>query len=510
MDLKGAINKIVEIENQVDVNNIKYSGLCVWPLVRLELWTMLCHPEFVENQQSDSLSEITPVNLCTRTFRKAKRLFELRAQLPPLINLRQDYLKELRLFLARHKKSEVIFFDPHITPGGEIKSFHTKHIDSLKEFIDKSYTTTKITMPSRDDKDMPTYYDCETIPLTTYHEELYSLKQNMYADIPIDGFSILYSKVSDITGIALDQTKLINSIYIALTYQSFFERCFERINPAVVFLISYYSPLIMGLISACKKLSIKTVDIQHGKQGKYHGMYTHWTKVPKSGYELLPDYFWMWGDESKSNISRWMPDTSPHKPVVGGNRLLSKWLNKSCEENGSESKDFIESLSQYNRVILFTLQPFQNPVPNNVIEAVKLSPKSWIWLVRLHHSMVDQKKDIIDIFKNLNVEIDKSTQLPLYTLLKHVDYHVTAWSSVCYEALVFRVHTIIIHKTGKYLYDDYIKNNLFSYADKGKDIINITKKDKSEFQYDEKFPYIETDDAIAYDAAKKIYESYKH
>ena len=39
--------------------------------------------------------------------------------------------------------------------------------------------------------------------------------------------------------------------------------------------------------------------------------------------------------------------------------------------------------------------------------------------------------------------------------------NATAWSSVCYEALSFRVHTVIIHPTGGALYEEYIRLGIF-------------------------------------------------
>ena len=47
----------------------------------------------------------------------------------------------------------------------------------------------------------------------------------------------------------------------------------------------------MALSWACYDLKIPSVDIQHGQQGKYHGMYHYWTKIPKFGYHIMPSFF---------------------------------------------------------------------------------------------------------------------------------------------------------------------------------------------------------------------------
>ena len=57
-----------------------------------------------------------------------------------------------------------------------------------------------------------------------------------------------------------------------------------------IFVSSWYFPDMMGLIAASRLFGITSVDIQHGKQGKYQPMYSGWL-IPETGYQLLPDYF---------------------------------------------------------------------------------------------------------------------------------------------------------------------------------------------------------------------------
>ena len=57
-------------------------------------------------------------------------------------------------------------------------------------------------------------------------------------------------------------------------------------------LTSWYFPDMIGVCAAASELGIKAIDVQHGKQGKYQAMYSGWTKIPESGYALMPDNFW--------------------------------------------------------------------------------------------------------------------------------------------------------------------------------------------------------------------------
>ncbi len=45
MDYKTTIERILAIENAMDVTAIRYKGLHLWPLVRMQLWQRLLHPD---------------------------------------------------------------------------------------------------------------------------------------------------------------------------------------------------------------------------------------------------------------------------------------------------------------------------------------------------------------------------------------------------------------------------------------------------------------------------------
>lgn len=507
MDIKEVIEIITEIEKKIDVNKIQYKGISIWPLVRLELWTLLNHPKLQRFQavpESDLIQ-----NKCMHTAMKVCKLpSRLFKKIQEFKKFREIYKRGAK-FLSRYRPIEVVFIsrNEHHTDLIQDK-YYNRHIDPVKELIATNYSTLKVEPFSSDCQTMPRYEDTIFIN-PAFHHLLYSARRILgkLKNTPIYSFPELKKTVFDITGyLELDENHLKSMSYNLLASQFFFNSIFRAIQPKAVFFACYYSPKTMGMIRACKKLNIKTIDIQHGKQGKYHAMYNHWTKVPKGGYELLPDIFWAWGEESKQNILKWMPDNTPHRVVVGGNRWLSKWIDGISYGNNYKDEDFYRKLGMYERKILVSLQTIDEPVPENLIEAMKLSPKSWIWMLRLHPQMKDRRDEIISNLKgvNINIEIDMSTKLLLYNLLKIADYLVTCWSSVCYEALVFETHSIIIHKNGMNLFEEYIKEGLFSYAETKEDIIDIIKKDKRSFKYKEACPYIETSIEVAHEAVEVI------
>ena len=126
-----------------------------------------------------------------------------------------------------------------------------------------------------------------------------------------------------------------------------------------------------------------------------------------------------------------------------------------------------------------TLQPqyglpgWDNNLPDWFIHAVKHSPDHWEWWFRLHPQMYkgrydDEAQNLISILQQSQlldkVEIDRSTQLPLYALLRHCDVHVTGHSSSVIEADQFGIPSIVTHINGAHYYQDQINHGLIVTA----------------------------------------------
>ena len=74
-----------------------------------------------------------------------------------------------------------------------------------------------------------------------------------------------------------------------------------------IFVTSFYFPDMLALIYAANKKGIKTIELQHGKQGEYQAMY-NWSEIKSSSINFLPSNFWCWGIESANTINKSFPD----------------------------------------------------------------------------------------------------------------------------------------------------------------------------------------------------------
>lgn len=496
MDYQRAIEIITTLEKEFEVNSVKYEGIKVWPLIRAAIGKQINQPHnnFMSRDQrlAKSKNYLSPLKQRVLTFSSPFSESQQNAQ------------------LSQASPVDIVFFSRACDHSDLINgNLINRHIDTIIQLMETIPNVNHLKLELLTNKVISEKYPrfCKTEILRPFLPSINPFRPNY-----IQYFKTLRQKVFKISGIDLKEDYFLNQIKVLKQYELFFLNILSILKPRQVFLVCYYYLQAMALISACKKLNIKTIDIQHGKQGKKHVMYTHWTKIPEDGYEVLPDYFWSWGKESKENIEKWQPKMcNHHKPIVGGNCWLANWINGEEYKLDLEVNNFLSSLTnEYSKVILVTLQPFNDLkeiIPEILVQAMLNSPKNWIWLVRLHPRQrhpLEKIKGYLKQFSINNFEIEQSSNIPLYALLKHSHKHITCWSSVCYEALLFKVPTIIIHSNGLQLYERYINEGKFSYAKTTSQLLKQLNRKVDPNCLQEEKPYIETDLELAKQTLEQI------
>jgi len=240
--------------------------------------------------------------------------------------------------------------------------------------------------------------------------------------------------------------------------EKYFKRLLMKTKPRSVFVTCWYSTESMALILACHHMGIPSIDIQHGLQGDFHIAYGRWNRLPAKGYELLPTIFWCWSEFEASTIKRWSKcNVKVHKPVVGGNLFLQRW---AVSDDDVVVKTYDEIMSGLKRNtkngihILYSLNGCTKNDFGTMVETIKgvnnSGLKSYFW-VRLHPVTIDQKPEVRRILNENginNFELDNATGLPLYAILRHIDIHITEYSSVVIEAESFHVPSIVVGELG--------------------------------------------------------------
>lgn len=459
MKLQDVVEVLYHLEAEFDVTGLKVDEVCVWPILRQEIAHKL-------RNQSSHLSG----------GGNAKGLkFVVRRLMLAFINFLRPHgdmnckNNKVWFLTGAHYHTEVlngVYFD--------------RFADPLIDLLGKHRVLKVEALTARKDKrprhNLPVYIDLRSAMARaqSHAEKHLFYKIERYAEFASIAQKITKSDLPNESDVLLSFLQ-IREMKIQLV------AALRRSCPAAVFVVCYYSTVGLALTWAARSLGIPVIDVQHGKQGKFHVSYTHWSRLPQDGYDMLPDYFWVWGEQSLRNIEAHMPiPRARHYPVVGGNLLMTQWKNFNVNSLDAERDLFTQHLRDFDKTILITLQPIPSPLPDHVLTAIKDSPPTWCWLIRMHPTMTKHRDELsikLDAYAPGRFEIDMASRLPLYSLLSQVDHHLTGWSSVAYEALEFNVPTTIFHETGAALYKEDIATGVFKYAESPKGLIAALSND---------------------------------
>jgi hypothetical protein len=261
----------------------------------------------------------------------------------------------------------------------------------------------------------------------------------------------------------------IARIYAGVTY---FRDILQRLSPRIAFQVSYYNLEGMAFNAACHQMGVPVVELQHGVAGELHLAYADWNKIPDSGYELLPDIFWCWSDHDAKPIIQWARDhPRKYKAIVGGNPWLSQWRNGELQCM-AKCNDTVKSIIRDNpaqKNILLTLQGgfIDGDALNPTLCAIARTKERWKWWVRMHPCCMNELDSVKRMLKKAtgdSCEIDRASELPLYSLLKHMDVHVTHSSSAIIEAGELGVPTVAISECARDYYPEQYEKGVLVTA----------------------------------------------
>jgi hypothetical protein len=282
----------------------------------------------------------------------------------------------------------------------------------------------------------------------------------------IAGFEAFRAKLPKEIAENVSATAIVKDITFIERLAIVFRIFLERARPPCIF-ISGQRRVNMAMTLAARQLGIPTVDIQHGASSfspvgyKWHS----WSSIPHEGYELLPDYFWVWGERA-ADLIRAAPNPSRyHKPLVGGHPALLEARRYSFPAQ------FASRLATASLRILVTLGPLdRDGLPDWLLQAISRADETWLWLLRMHPQNWNSRKDADELRTRLtaarveNYEVEVSSAAPLAALFPATDRHVTLYSSSAVEATAFGVPTIFAHPLGARIYGHLFKLDGFDYA----------------------------------------------
>lgn len=430
-----AIGILREIERRSDTGAFTYRGICAWPLARLRLWTELMRRMVIDKKGEGEAVANTGPSFSADPNAQAETVG------PQALGL----LRAAATKAAFTPKPEIVFFarpEEHgeKTPGG----MYAKILDSVIGHARGPWSKLELADP-------------RTIGFARAIPSLF-LDLGRVADVrfeppgALEGLKDVAAATVSTAGIALDEAGLTADMGKIFYFARIFEKILRALSPKALILSVYYHPVGMAWMLACRWAGVTSVDLQHGRLGPLHGLYTDLTAAPADGYHLLPDRVWCWGERTKTDIERDLnPACTRHRGFVGGNAWLYKWRYGDTSAFAPPGLADFRARLAGKRKILVSLQPLDRPVPPALLDVMRTAPADWFWLLRTHPLRRHTAPEIAALLTQhgiANFEIESSTSFPLFALLRMADHHVTVFSSVVVEAANFDVRTSLLGPEG--------------------------------------------------------------
>jgi len=209
-----------------------------------------------------------------------------------------------------------------------------------------------------------------------------------------------------------------------------FERILERAKPESVWLEVFYRPEAMALVLACRRKGVPAFDCQHGTHGPDHPMYTGWNPPVGTSLHLLPEYFWTWGELWSGKLSVWLARLTSSSAVSGGNLTLMSSIARASDEAEIRQPQVLVSL-QGDALL-----------PEFVIELIESKGSGLHWILRDHPRLPLSNELRLRLSRVPSVEFQHPNHHSLWQSLQRAKVHLTAFSTVAFEAQLAGTPTI--------------------------------------------------------------------
>jgi hypothetical protein len=442
------------IENKFPINSWTFDGIHFWPLIRIQLFFYLRKQLYSDKDEQKQIASLPIKKTDLGNFKKAGNLFEKIKNAVEFSNWNRKIKPKKQIFVGHNVyrvnyqgTSYNRFFDTLINKEklkGEscIIEFGSKRITDLanSEIIISVENAIKNYRAYHSLKSKFVAQNNPIFNFEGYDLFLHFLEEN---DITKE-FSRRFTE-------KYLMNLVINDYNIRIR---FYMELFSKIKPDKITILCYYNDL--ALVAAANRLSIETVEMQHGAQVPSHVAYGSWSKVPETGYDFLPRTYWSWDKHSNDVIAEWTDKNKLYKAFVGGNLWVEHWSDKNERYYPT---DFI----------LYTLQPdslsIQELFPEQLINVIR--SKKYPWLVRLHPRQMDKRDEIKAYLEKNNcydlANMEQATNDPLPLLLKNCTVHITHSSGSTIEASLFNKKTILLNETGKLYYSNLISDQMAEF-----------------------------------------------
>lgn len=436
------IDKLLEIESRYPVNTWKVNDLHIWPVVRTRLYIEMAIEELQVKYDKSAVAT-------TKSTEQTKST----GRIPDLFNRIQNQLAAFWFSIRPMSEIPALFVTPaSYNDQFEGKWYH-KFFDPIRITRKEYHQCPILEIGKSPSGQLNNAIHLDTFKRVLDHYDRYHRSQIMI--MHLDGFESFMEEIGSITSVAkrINRRALSEAYYAIKKHEDFFTTLIRKRGIKELYGLCYYldSYVMMGMNAAAYHSNVQSIDIQHGGQGPVHIGYSKFNRLPDSGfYEVMPGTFWCWDEASRDEIGKWADKTiSKHKAIVGGQPWLNFIKSRLAEKTNGQ------------KVILVTLQPHGELVPEVILKAIPQCGTEYQWIIRLHPRTLSRRNELEGILASyhLNAYIHPATwnmpSLPESIAISSL--HISRTSGSVIEASLLNVPNIVIDPVGADLYKDLIQ-----------------------------------------------------
>ncbi len=425
MNIKIIAETIFQIEEEMDLFNLKVDDIYFWELVRVNVGHLIAQRSGIYGQAHTKLNK-NPVNVGVYLFNAARNIFVKNPFFSPQTDL---------LFIGHQRRKLLedgfwwdIYCDPIIQNLKNIKKcllfekpYLNKHLSPSKteniRYLDFSHLGGKILNS----------IGLNGIAFSRSNERSFNELEKR-----IESQFAVRINVKEIVCASLSARKTIIPLYI---------RLLKKIKPKIVIvLVSYGNE---ALIECSKKLGIPTVELQHGTLSRYHLAYSFPGK--KAIKRTFPDYFFTFGDYWKRLVDF---------PISDGNII-----NVGYPFFEMETLKY-ETLPKKNQIVFISQGTIGEEMSKFAVELKKSKELQMDIVYKLHPGEYLRWQEVYPWLVNSGIRILADESEPIYKTLAESKVLIGVYSTLLYEGLGFGIPTFLLDLPGIEYLDDLISSNL--------------------------------------------------
>jgi len=474
-NFRDVCNALLDVESEFDVFKVRYRGVHAWPVIRYQLF-LWNFPRMLSTFCPDSGGKKNwkrPKDVVSRNILKDIKAFpnpihDVFDDLPGIRSV--DWKETLRWRKGFEEAPSLMFYVRQDDYTEQVDgALYGKLIDSLiilaAEERNGGHRSLKVELDNPEWNSLKRFYPSLFVPTAG---QLKSSAPDPGAQVEaLDSLNRVLTKY----GLKpFDEDALQQDMEEIFIYGGIFSSVLRRFQPKAVVTVSFPENPGFGLALACSLHNIPMVDLFHGRAGPYNPPYTHYSRVPEGGYQLMPSHYWCWGDLHKRDMlaHRENAEVKPI-PVIGGNPWAALWKYGGGFPMPEDDVKAFKAVVEGRTSVLVALTARKEYLINEkLLATMERASPDIMWLVRMHPLEYGRSNEVEEVLRQRgvkNFEVRLTSKVPLFLVLQNVQGCVTLFSSTTLENTYWKVPTLLLNEYGTIVYEDFVGGDLISFAE---------------------------------------------